>query len=245
MSASEFEDEEGEGYFASISDLMVGILFVFLLMLTVFALNFRDAEDDQKVARRRYEQALADEAAARKAANEAEQRAVEEKHEADKERLNAERETKVAEDESRKNAQLRDLLRKAVTRMSQDIEDRQNARLRLLARLERTLKDQGVTVILDQDSGVLRVPESLLFERGQWTLGGGPDAPPAKRQAAQDALKKVSDALAAILPCYGATDARPGCEARDRATLEGVLIEGHSDIQPYRDAGRTLSRGIP
>jgi len=34
-------DEEGDGYFASVSDLMVGILFVFLLMLTVFALNYR------------------------------------------------------------------------------------------------------------------------------------------------------------------------------------------------------------
>ncbi len=44
-------EEGGEGYFASVSDLMVGILFVFLLMLTVFALNFRDTEDEQKVAR--------------------------------------------------------------------------------------------------------------------------------------------------------------------------------------------------
>lgn len=44
------EEGEGEGYFASVSDLMVGILFVFLLMLTVFALNFRDAEYDQRKA---------------------------------------------------------------------------------------------------------------------------------------------------------------------------------------------------
>ena len=36
------EESDGEGYFASISDLMVGVLFVFLLMLTVLALNFRD-----------------------------------------------------------------------------------------------------------------------------------------------------------------------------------------------------------
>jgi hypothetical protein len=35
-------EDSGEGYFASVSDLMVGVLFVFLLMLTVFALNFRD-----------------------------------------------------------------------------------------------------------------------------------------------------------------------------------------------------------
>jgi flagellar motor protein MotB len=47
------DHEEGgaEGYFASVSDLMVGILFVFLLMLTVFALNYRVAEHDQEVSR--------------------------------------------------------------------------------------------------------------------------------------------------------------------------------------------------
>lgn len=65
------EDEGGEGYFASISDLMVGVLFVFLLMLTVFALNFRDVEEEQMIERARYEEALrraelADETCARK-----------------------------------------------------------------------------------------------------------------------------------------------------------------------------------
>jgi chemotaxis protein MotB len=52
-----FDHEEGgaEGYFASVSDLMVGILFVFLLMLSVFALNFRVAEHDQEVSRARFD----------------------------------------------------------------------------------------------------------------------------------------------------------------------------------------------
>ena len=43
------EESGGEGYFASVSDMMVGILFIFLLLLTVFALNFREAEQEQKV----------------------------------------------------------------------------------------------------------------------------------------------------------------------------------------------------
>jgi chemotaxis protein MotB len=51
------DHEEGgvEGYFASVSDLMVGILFVFLLMLSVFALNYRVAEHDQEVSRARFD----------------------------------------------------------------------------------------------------------------------------------------------------------------------------------------------
>ena len=48
-------EEESDSYFASISDLMVGILFVFLLMLTVFALNYREAEHDQEIRRQQFE----------------------------------------------------------------------------------------------------------------------------------------------------------------------------------------------
>ena len=51
---------EGDGYFASVSDLMVGILFVFLLMLTIFALNYRQAEQDQLVQRSLYERLAAE-----------------------------------------------------------------------------------------------------------------------------------------------------------------------------------------
>ena len=55
MTVRDHEDGGAEGYFASVSDLMVGILFAFLLMLTVFALNYRVAEHDQEVSRARFD----------------------------------------------------------------------------------------------------------------------------------------------------------------------------------------------
>jgi chemotaxis protein MotB len=55
MALRDHEEGGAEGYFASVSDLMVGILFVFLLMLSVFALNFRVAEQDQDVSRARFD----------------------------------------------------------------------------------------------------------------------------------------------------------------------------------------------
>ena len=232
MSTSEFEDEDGEGYFASISDLMVGILFVFLLMLTVFALNFRDAEDDQKVEKHKYEQLQAAEAAARLEASIEKQLALDKEREADASKRDAEAKTAEAENERLKNVALRDLLRRAGEQISQDLEDRRNARVRLLGRLEKTLVEQGVKVTLDPESEVLRLPESLLFEVGQSTLDG---------QAAKSALDKVSSALADILPCYVASDIQSNCESRDSGTLEGVLIEGHSDRAGYSDGGRRLS----
>src|ERR1700730_6126060 len=50
MRQSNIEQEDaGEGYFASISDLMVGILFIFLLMLAVFAINYASEDKDQRI----------------------------------------------------------------------------------------------------------------------------------------------------------------------------------------------------
>lgn len=74
--AAETEEAGGEGYFASVSDLMVGILFVFLLMLTVFALNYRDAEQEQVVALDRYERLRLEADAARRKAEEQEAEAA-------------------------------------------------------------------------------------------------------------------------------------------------------------------------
>ncbi len=44
-------EDAHEGYFASISDLMVGILFIFLLMLAVFAISYADEDKDKEIAR--------------------------------------------------------------------------------------------------------------------------------------------------------------------------------------------------
>lgn len=39
-------ESEGDSYLASLSDLMVGMLFIFIIMLMAFALSYRSAEDD-------------------------------------------------------------------------------------------------------------------------------------------------------------------------------------------------------
>ena len=42
--------EEGENYFISMTDMMVGVLFIFIIMLMVFALDFRSKTDVQENA---------------------------------------------------------------------------------------------------------------------------------------------------------------------------------------------------
>lgn len=42
--------EEGENYFVSMTDMMIGVLFIFIIMLMVFALDFRTKTDVQEDA---------------------------------------------------------------------------------------------------------------------------------------------------------------------------------------------------
>jgi chemotaxis protein MotB len=151
-----FDEATGEGYFASASDLMVGILFVFLLMLTVFALNYRDAEEDQRVEKARYELALGRAAAAEKRAEQAEAQA----------KIDAAK----AADQLTENQRLRALLNSAVARLQQDVRERTEARERLLNSVQQQLAAKGVKVSIDPVSGILRLPEDLLFDVGESSI---------------------------------------------------------------------------
>ena len=42
------EQGEGENYFVSMTDMMVGMLFIFIIMLMSFALAFQQRTDEQK-----------------------------------------------------------------------------------------------------------------------------------------------------------------------------------------------------
>jgi flagellar motor protein MotB len=62
LSASEHVEED-ENYFVSMTDMMVGVLFIFLIMLMLFALNFRkqtDISEDRIIELKKKEQQLKD-----------------------------------------------------------------------------------------------------------------------------------------------------------------------------------------
>jgi len=50
--------EEDENYFVSMTDMMVGVLFIFIIMLMVFALNFRQQTDQTKTLTAQQEEQL-------------------------------------------------------------------------------------------------------------------------------------------------------------------------------------------
>ena len=176
--------EEGEGYFASVSDLMVGVLFVFLLMLTAFALNYHDdsARLDQLIAKAQQADRL------------------------------------LAQNEA-----LKQRLSQAATALQRELQDRERVRAGLLERLARGLQSQGIQFVLDQQSGVLRLSDSVPFETGSSDL----------TEQTRGTLKALAAVLTSTLPCFANGGTRSDCTPNDQPILETVLVEGHTDRQAY------------
>lgn len=153
-------EEEEESYFVSMADMMVGLLFIFIILLLYFALQFRQTT----------------------------------------ERLTGAGETR------------REILET------------------LKERLDRRLRPYNLTVRIDPETGVLSLPNSILFDTGQFEL-----SPQGRR-----AVEIVADELAAVLPCY--TDHAPNgpiCRGRPVAAnkVDAIFIEGHTDADPMSGAG--------
>lgn len=145
--------EEEENYFVSMTDLMVGLVFVFIILLMYFALQFQDVTEELTGANK--------------------------------------------------------------------------TRTEILEQLQRKLKEQGVPVIIDRENGVLRLPDSVLFDSGQSAL---------KAQGRAN-VEHLAAALFDILPCYSdGVRAGKKCPPR-KHKLESVYIEGHTDSDRFSGGG--------
>lgn len=147
MATSKARAREEESYFISMTDMMVGLLFIFIIMLMYFALQYKDSDQQLRTA---------------------------------------------------------------------DV-----TRTEILQKLEKSLKDQGVEVQIDTETGVLRLPDDVLFNRGE-------TEPKAEGKAA---LQELARALEDIIPCYAfdPSDDRPKrCPAATHK-IELLYIEGHTD----------------
>lgn len=135
--------EESESYFISMTDLMVGLVLIFIILLAYFALNLQ---------------------------------------------------ARTAE----------------LTGANQ-------ARAEILEDLAEALREDGLEVTIDIETGVLRLPDDVLFSSGQFTL----------TQEGEAAVQKVADAMSEILPCY--TEG-VRCEGEHSAyRIDAIFVEGHTD----------------
>lgn len=187
---------------------MVGMLFLFIILLMAFALNYRTAEDQAartqaELIRDRDAVSLEKDRLARQRDALAEQR----------DRLALERDQLTRE-------------RDAISAVTDHLMRNNRIRSDMLAAVLSALHEREVEVALDPANGIVRLPESLLFDTGLAVL----------RPEGVRALRVLAAVLARTLPCYSRAPAiqQSDCPIAPRPLLEAVLVEGHTDDRPIR-----------
>jgi len=159
------------------TDLMIGLLFVFIIMLMSFAINFREAEQQSELE---------------------EQRSL----------------AKQREQEQ------------TIRRLTDNDETLEH----ILRSLERSLLSRGIAVRVFPRTGILRLPEDILFDSGSATLTAN----------GRNAIAALATGLEAIVPCHADMPAltEPECDPKRHGRIEAMLIEGHTDDVPVGSASR-------
>ncbi|WP_394151537.1 hypothetical protein [Vibrio maritimus] len=215
MRSKKYSDDGG--YFLSVSDVMSGLIFVFIILLAVFLITLLSANEDSFKKEQLYQEQLkklqSQEALLNQRAQALEQENTRlEKLQVTLEMTNA----KLAEE------------RNAARGYLSDIVQREDSRKQLLQRIEQTLLTQGLSVDMDLQHGVMRLgEEAIQFPTGKAVLEG-------------DYLSKldtVTSVLSQILPCYAAEQPKElPCLGETKGMLNSVFIEGHTDNVPIRGA---------
>jgi flagellar motor protein MotB len=204
--------EGAEDIFAPVADLMVGMVFIFIVVMVALVLN---QAEEATVPRSEY-----DEQVAKVAKLEAE--AARLRAELDEERrLRAQ-----AEEDRRRLAEFAAYVRDhGVLRLMDRLSRADETRALLLREMERRLSVLGINVTVDQQAGTLQLPSRNLFDIGQAT------PTPVGAQT----IERLGEVMARVLPCHVGTGlVMPGCATGgEESSLSAVYIEGHTDNQPF------------
>lgn len=215
------EEETQEGYLASVSDLMAGLLFVFIVALFAFALQLSTATSDAVRIRA--------DAEAQRAGQEAKLDEMRNRAQDEIGALRAALEGELDDMRRRTQKEIASLradvgggLGDEVRRLEDVMGRARASRAALLSSLQAALAARGVPVSVDPDTGVLRLSDRILFGSGR------SDLPPSG--PAREAVGALADALATILPCFAAgAEDRPGCRGIGAPVIDAMFVEGHTD----------------
>jgi flagellar motor protein MotB len=205
-------EETGEdSYLASLSDLMVGMLFIFIILLMAFAINYRVAQNDGETQRKELKEKSAQLQATQ-------QQAEREKKLAEMDRENALTELQKLHAEQQRLVNQLNQRTNELKGVTQTLTGNNERRREMLQQLAKRLQQAGVDAILDIQNGELRLPESLLFDSGKADL----------RDVGVQKVGRLAEVLYPALIEF--------MQPTNGARLEAVLIEGHTDNVPIRSA---------
>lgn len=194
----ERHDEAEENYFVSLSDLMTGVVFIFVILLCAFAFHY---QTEARAAKTAAERSSVLELEAQTASSAAQV-----------EKVNAER-SKLAADKAEVDAQQKGAKIDALSKL---LRERDEALKAILSGLVDKLTERGVRVLFDPATGVIRLPEELLFASANDTLS----------ESGKKGLAVVAEELVPVLS--------RGCAEGSTFRLEALFVEGHTDSDPIR-----------
>ena len=99
-----------------------------------------------------------------------------------------------------------------------------DTRDQILEDIRSRLEERGVRVIVDDENGILRLPEELLFSKNSADI----------TEHGREAVAHVASAMSIVLPCYAGKFTPPDCKPSPGGRLETVLVEGHTDSDPVK-----------
>jgi hypothetical protein len=213
--------EEGQkDIFAPVSDLMVGVVFIFIILTLALSLNL---SDEKTVPRSAYDAKVSEVAdLTRQLAALQAERAELASENVDLRRDNA----ALTADKARLVDFVGFVRDSRVLPLMQQLSNADSTRNIILTDMQTLLKAFGIEVRINPDAGTLSLPSSRLSATGQ--------AEPIVRDG-RDTILGLGRVMSEVLPCYASgAGVQAGCPPRsDFSDLSAVYIEGHTDISPY------------
>ncbi|MGL1921461.1 MAG: OmpA family protein [Hyphomicrobiales bacterium] len=212
---------EEENYFASMTDIMVGLLFIFIILIMFFAMQIGEIKPEF-VAKKIHEAVV-------------QQNEILKKENV----LLREDVTLLKQKNDRLKVQVTVLTKKIIQLESQLVEleknllskylsDSDSQRTKILKQIQTSMREVGFEVEIIEEQGVVRLPNKLLFATGRSTIQSG--------GTAEKALIQLVIALEKVLPCFTLgrnSESKRNTKCNPSAAfIETVFVEGHTDNIP-------------
>jgi flagellar motor protein MotB len=216
------ELDEKKDVFAPVADLMVGVVFIFIIMVLALSLLIID-DVKNAVPKSMYDQAVED-------LNQARDQIAQLTAERNQARSVAQLQTERADREQASRIRLAEFARyvrdTGVVPILGRLAEANKRRTEILEKLKERLSVGSIQVDIDAENGTLRLPSTKLFEATK--ADPTPDG--------TEIIRTLGVAIAEVVPCYLASNARPTTcpEMEGVGVLSAIYIEGHTDAAPFR-----------
>ena len=238
--------EKGSHYNLCISDLIMGLLFIFILVLLSFMLAFQSKKSEYQDETKKVQSELQDK-----------KEEIQNKLQGEKEKLQSEFQSKIEKLKGELQSKTKELhaLRDEVKGFSRPLIERG----RIIKNINDDLKKEGIASKIDEKNGVLKlVSLEHYFDKGQYKLN----------RKGKEYFKKIRETLFANIVCYSdwskiaqkrwpssskdqnrLKSEKERCQTPEEdhkhGLIDSILIEGHADPTPISAFGNLwLMRGI-